>query len=240
MLARIGVARDKQLVRCQLRRAIDAERRDRVVGKDELLALVWPGLVVEENNLQVQISGLRRVLGAGAIATVAGVGYRFTLAEVTMPVLAEEDLVLVDWLPWNHTFGGNHNVGLTVYNGGTLYIDDGKPVPALIGETLRNLREIAPTVYFNVPKGLEEIASAMDSDRQLRDTLFKRCKAFMFAGAALSQSVWDKLHSHAEASVGERVRAVYVGLEAPENADAFDEVILGKAGEVLPTLFAVE
>src|SRR5439155_1023924 len=69
------------------------------------------------------------------------------------PTLAEEPPVLVDWLPWNHTFGGNHNVGLTIYNGGTLYIDDGKPTPALIGETLRNLREIAPTVYFNVPMG---------------------------------------------------------------------------------------
>src|SRR6478735_3511428 len=73
----------------------------------------------------------------------------------SMPVLAEEPPVLVDWLPWNHTFGGNHNVGLTLYNGGTLYIDDGKPVPALMGETLRNLREIAPTVYFNVPTGFE-------------------------------------------------------------------------------------
>ncbi|WP_372526547.1 AMP-binding protein, partial [Piscinibacter sp.] len=71
------------------------------------------------------------------------------------PTLGVEPPVLVDWLPWNHTFGGNHNVGLTIYNGGTLYIDDGKPTPALIGETLRNLREIAPTVYFNVPKGFE-------------------------------------------------------------------------------------
>jgi feruloyl-CoA synthase len=70
-----------------------------------------------------------------------------------MPFLAEEPPVLVDWLPWNHTFGGNHNVGMVLYNGGTLYIDDGKPTPAGIAETLRNLREIAPTVYFNVPKG---------------------------------------------------------------------------------------
>ena len=109
--------------------------------------------------------------------------------------------MLVDWLPWNHTFGGNHNVGIALYNGGTLYIDDGKPTPAGIAETLRNLREIAPTVYFNVPKGFEEIASAMDSDAPLRDTLFKRCKAFMFAGAGLSQPVWDQLDAHAEAAV---------------------------------------
>jgi feruloyl-CoA synthase len=131
--------------------------------------------------------------------------------------LAEEPPVLVDWLPWNHVFGGSHNVGITLYNGGTLYIDDGKPTPAGIAETLRNLREISPTIYFNVPKGLEEIAAAMDSDTQLRDTLFKRCKAFMFAGAALSQAVWDKLHAHAEAAVGERVRII-TGLGMTETA----------------------
>ena len=134
-----------------------------------------------------------------------------------MGFLAEEPPVLVDWLPWNHTFGGNHNVGLTLYNGGTLYIDDGKPTPKGIATTLRNLREISPTVYFNVPKGFEEIAFAMDSDTVLRDSLFKRCKAFMFAGAGLSQAVWDKLDAHGEAAVGERVRII-TGLGMTETA----------------------
>lgn len=136
-----------------------------------------------------------------------------------MGFFAEEPPVLVDWLPWNHVFGGSHNVGLTLYNGGTLYIDDGKPTPAGIKETLRNLREISPTIYFNVPKGLEEIASAMDHDPLLRDTLFKRCKAIMFAGAALSQAVWNRLHEHAEAAVGERVRII-TGLGMTETAPA--------------------
>ena len=131
--------------------------------------------------------------------------------------LAEAPPVLVDWLPWNHTFGGNHNVGLTLYNGGTLYIDEGKPTPKGIAQTLRNLREISPTIYFNVPKGFEEIATAMDSDTVLRDTLFKRCKAFMFAGAGLSQAVWDKLDSHAEAALGERLRII-TGLGMTETA----------------------
>ena len=136
-----------------------------------------------------------------------------------MAFLAEEPPVLVDWLPWNHTFGGNHNVGITVYNGGTLYIDDGKPTPKGIAQTLANLREIAPTVYFNVPKGFEEIAAAMDTDTVLRDSLFKRCKAFMFAGAGLAQAVWDKLDAHAEAAVGERLRMV-TGLGMTETAPA--------------------
>ena len=123
----------------------------------------------------------------------------------SMPVLAEEPPVLVDWLPWNHTFGGNHNVGLTLYNGGTLYIDDGKPTPALVGETLRNLREIAPTVYFNVPTGFEAIANAMKSDDLLRRTLLSRVKMFFYAGAALAQPVWDALHESQEREIGERI-----------------------------------
>ena len=123
----------------------------------------------------------------------------------SMPVLADTPPVLVDWLPWNHTFGGNHNFGLTVYNGGTLYIDDGKPTPGLMGETLRNLREIAPTVYFNVPTGFEAIADAMHSDEALRKNLLSRVQMFFYAGAALAQPVWDSLFAHAENEVGERI-----------------------------------
>jgi feruloyl-CoA synthase len=123
----------------------------------------------------------------------------------SMPVLAEDPPVLVDWLPWNHTFGGNHNFGLTVYNGGTLYIDDGKPTPALMAETLRNLREIAPTVYFNVPTGFEAIAHAMKTDDALRRNLLSRVKMFFYAGAALAQPVWDALHESQEREVGERI-----------------------------------
>lgn len=122
--------------------------------------------------------------------------------------LADEPPVLVDWLPWNHTFGGNHNVGITLYNGGTLYIDEGKPTPKGVDETLRNLREISPTIYFNVPKGFEEISLAMDHDDALRESLFARVKAFMFAGASLAQPVWDRLDRHAERTIGERVRVI--------------------------------
>jgi feruloyl-CoA synthase len=133
------------------------------------------------------------------------------------PQLIDEPPVLVDWLPWNHTFGGNHNLGITVYNGGTLYIDEGKPTPALIGETLRNLREIAPTMYFNVPKGFEEIANALEVDARLRETFFSRVQMFFFSGAGLSQPVWDKLDRVAEAHAGERVRML-TGLGMTETA----------------------
>ena len=133
------------------------------------------------------------------------------------PSLGQERPVLIDWLVWNHTFGGNHNVGLTVYNGGTLYIDEGKPTPTHIGETLRNLREIAPTVYFNVPKGFEEIANALETDAALRDRFFSRVKMLFFAGAGLSQPVWDKLDRMAELACGERIRML-TGLGMTETA----------------------
>jgi feruloyl-CoA synthase len=135
----------------------------------------------------------------------------------TFRFLAEEPPVLIDWLPWNHTFGGNHNTGIVLYNGGTLYIDDGKPTAAGMAETLRNLREIAPTIYFNVPKGLEEIARAMDHDPALRERLYSRVKAFMFAGAGLSQAVWNHLDRHGEAAAGERIR-IFTGLGMTETA----------------------
>ena len=82
----------------------------------------------------------------------------------TLAFLKDEPPVIVDWLPWNHTFGGNHNIGLTLYNGGSIYLDEGKPMPGGIEETVRNLREISPTVYFNVPKGYESLLPYLRDD----------------------------------------------------------------------------
>ena len=141
-----------------------------------------------------------------------------------MAFMADEPPLLVDWLPWSHTFGGNHNFGLVLFNGGTLYIDDGKPTPRGIVETIRNLRELSPTVYFNVPKGLEEVANAMDTDPPLRDSLFKQLKAFMFAAAGLSQTVWDKLDAHGVAARGQRVR-ILTGLGMTETAPSCTFVV---------------
>ncbi len=134
-----------------------------------------------------------------------------------LPFLAAEPPVLVDWLPWNHTFGGSHNYGLTLYNGGTLYIDEGKPAPQFIGETLRNLREIAPTVYFNVPRGFEEIVRALQADPALARKFFSRVKMLFYAAASLSQPIWDALHRLAEKTVGERILMI-TGLGMTETA----------------------
>ena len=135
----------------------------------------------------------------------------------TFPEFAREAPVLVDWLPWNHTFGGSHNAGIALYNGGTIYIDDGKPVNGKFEETLRNLREIAPTIYFNVPKGWEELAIALEHDAQLRETFFSRVKVYFFAGAGLSQAAWDRLERVTEKYCGERIR-IMAGLGMTETS----------------------
>ncbi len=133
------------------------------------------------------------------------------------PFLAQEPPVLVDWLPWNHTFGGNHNYGIALYNGGTLYIDDGKPMQPLMQETLRNLREISPTIYFNVPKGFEELVHALPADAVLRESLFRRLRLMFYAGAGLPKPVADELYAIAEAHCGERI-GIYTGLGMTETA----------------------
>ncbi|VVP25890.1 2-succinylbenzoate--CoA ligase [Pseudomonas fluorescens] len=124
----------------------------------------------------------------------------------TFPVFGEEPPVLVDWLPWNHTFGGSHNVGIVLYNGGTFYLDDGKPTAQGFAETLRNLKEVSPTAYLTVPKGWEELVSALENDGELRERFFAQMKLFFFAAAGLSQSVWDRLDRVAEQHCGERIR----------------------------------
>ncbi len=119
--------------------------------------------------------------------------------------LEDEPPVIVDWLPWNHTFGGNHDVGIAVYNGGTFYIDDGKPGPGSIEKTVRNLREISTTVYFNVPKGYEDLLPFLRADRELRETFFRRLGLMFYAGAGLSQPVWDAYRELAFETCGERI-----------------------------------
>ena len=113
--------------------------------------------------------------------------------------------VLVDWPPWNHTFGGNHDFFLVLFHGGTMYINDGKPTPALIGETIRNLTEIAPTVYYDVPIGFELLANEMKTNAALRKNLLSKVRMFFYAGAALAQPIWDSLYETQEQELGYRI-----------------------------------
>ncbi|MGG5870855.1 feruloyl-CoA synthase [Pseudomonas peli] len=151
----------------------------------------------------------------------------------TFPVFGEAPPVLVDWLPWNHTFGGSHNVGIVLYNGGSLYIDDGKPTPQHFAETLGNLREISPTAYLTVPKGWEELVAALEVDAELREVFFAQIKLFFFAGAGLSQAVWDRLDAVAEAHCGERIRMMAgIGMTETAPSCTFTTGPLSMAGYV--------
>ena len=141
----------------------------------------------------------------------------------TLAFLKDEPPVIVDWLPWNHTFGGNHNIGLTLFNGGSMYLDDGKPTPDGIEQTVRNLREISPTVYFNVPKGYESLLPYLRDDKALRAKFFHRLHAMFFSGAALSPFVWNSLDELAVAETGYRV-PVLTGLGATETSPFFMSV----------------
>ncbi|MCU0889557.1 MAG: feruloyl-CoA synthase [Rubritepida sp.] len=133
------------------------------------------------------------------------------------PFMAEEPPVLLDWLPWHHTFGGNHNFGLVLYNGGTLYMDDGRPVPGGFEESLRNLREIATTIYFNVPRGFEEVVHHLRADAALRRHFFSRVRMMFYSAAGLPQHVWYALDEMALAERGERIPMI-TGLGATETA----------------------
>ncbi|HUL93330.1 MAG TPA: feruloyl-CoA synthase [Burkholderiales bacterium] len=121
------------------------------------------------------------------------------------PFLEERPLVLVDWLPWNHTFGGNSNFFMMLRNGGTIHIDAGKPAPGLVETSVRNLKEISPTIYFNVPRGFDLLLPFLEKDAGLRASFFRRLDLMVYAGAALPQNLWERMQQLALAERGARV-----------------------------------
>lgn len=131
--------------------------------------------------------------------------------------LQDEPPTVLDWAPWHHTAGGNHDVGLALYNGGTFYIDEGKPLPGAIEHTVRNLKDVACTWYFNVPKGYEALLPFFRSDEQLRRNFFSRLKVLWYAGAAIAQHVYDEYQELAMQTIGQRVLFL-TGLGSTETA----------------------
>jgi len=129
------------------------------------------------------------------------------LAQV-WPFLEHAPPIVVDWLPWSHTFGGNHIFNLVLRNGGTLYIDAGKPVPGRIETTIDNLRRVSPTVYFNVPRGFDVLLPYLERDTQLRDHLFARLSLIFYAGAALPPPLWERIERASIEAKGKRVPIV--------------------------------
>jgi feruloyl-CoA synthase len=129
----------------------------------------------------------------------------------------DEPPVLLDWSPWNHTAGGNHNFNMALYNGGSFYIDDGKPTPGAIEATVRNLRDVSPTWYFNVPRGYEALIPFLRQDEALRRSFFKDLRVLYYAAASMAQHVWDALDEIASATYGERI-LMLTGLGSTETA----------------------
>ena len=144
-------------------------------------------------------------LPKGVINTHGNVTTNWQQITQTFPFMENGGLTFIDWLPWNHTFGGNHNFGLTLFNGGSLYIDEGNPTPRGIEKTIENLRNIAPTMYGNVPKGFEDLIPYFKRDKALRETFFSNLKLLFYAGAGMPQHVWDALEQLAYETTGKRI-----------------------------------
>ncbi len=155
-----------------------------------------------------------------------------------LALLRDEPPVILDWLPWNHTFGSNHNFGLVLDNGGSLYIDEGKPLPGAFAASVRNLRDVAPTIYFNVPKGFEMLLPHLQAEPALREIFFSRLKVMFYAGASLAQHVLDGLQDLAVKTTGERI--IFISsLGSTETAPAalactFESERAGNIGLPLP------
>lgn len=155
-----------------------------------------------------------------------------------MAFLKDEPPIMVDWLPWNHTFGGNHNIGIALYNGGSLYIDHGKPTEKAFDISLNNLRDVAPTVYFNVPKGYELLVKKLRQSPDIAKTFFSRLQLTHFAAAGLSQHIWDALDALAIEHTGKKIPMI-TGLGATETAPSalfasIEECASGVIGTPLP------
>jgi feruloyl-CoA synthase len=172
---------------------------------DELLE-TNPGSLLERAHLQLRADSIAKILfTSGSTGIPKGVinTHRMLCANQQMlaqawPFVEDRPPVVVDWLPWNHTFGGNHNFNMVLRNGGTLYLDGGKPAPGLIEATVKNLREIPSTMYFNVPRGYALLLPFLESDAGLRATFFRDLDMLFYAAAALPQNLWDRLRKLAD------------------------------------------
>lgn len=130
------------------------------------------------------------------------------MIRTALAFLADEPPVMIDWMPWNHVAGGSHNFGIALFNGGTFHVDDGAATPDGIKRTVRNLEEISPTFFSNVPKGYELLVPHLNDNHRLRETFFKNLKVLQYAGASLAQHIWDEVDTLATSATGSRIMII--------------------------------
>lgn len=191
---------------------VSTGRRD---GADQLADLLAtsPGPALAAAAAAVEPDDVAKVLfTSGSTGAPKGVlnTHRMLAANQQMirqawPFLAAEPPVIVDWLPWSHTFGGNHNLNMVLTCGGTVYVDAGRPTPALFGQTVRNLADVPPTVYFNVPAGYAQLVPALEADPVFAGRFFARLRLMFNAAAALPAVLRDRLGELAVRTTGRPV-----------------------------------
>jgi feruloyl-CoA synthase len=191
---------------------VSTGRRD---GAEHLSALLdtTPGDAVRTAFAGLSPDGIAKILfTSGSTGSPKGVlnTHRMLAANQRMigqawPLLGQERPVIVDWLPWSHTFGGNHNVNMMLSSGGTLYVDGGRPAPGLFGQTIQNLTDVPPTIYFNVPAGYAQLVPALEADPEFAGRFFSRLRLMFNAAAALPAALRDRLTAVAERTAGHQI-----------------------------------
>ena len=216
-------------------KVLDTSNADIVVAKNPVLGLetilfsellsVAPGPDVDKAFAAVTPDHIAKYMfTSGSTGTPKGVinTHRMLCANQqmtsqTLQFLSDEPPIIVDWLPWNHTAAGNFIFNTLLCNGGSYYIDTGKPVPGLFDQTLENLRDISPTLYFNVPAGFAALLPYLEREKVFREKFFKNIKFIWYAGAALTQDLWDRIEHVAFKATGERI-AMTSGFGTTESA----------------------
>lgn len=188
---------------CATEPGADVDRAHEAVGPDTVLKFLFTSGTTGSPKAVIQTN---RMLCANQAMVLDCYAY-----------MADTPPVLVDWAPWNHTASGNKAFNVVLWNGGTYYIDAGKPTPTAMAETVRNLREISPTWYFNVPAGFEALVHQMERDTELRESFFRDLKLIMYAGAGMAAHTWRRLEELAVETVGHRI-LMTTGLGSTETA----------------------
>ncbi len=177
------------------------------------LTRVTPSAAIEKSVASIKADTIAKFLftsGSTGMPKAVINTHRMMIANQTQllaawPFIKDQPLVLLDWLPWNHTFAGNHDFNAILHNAGTLYLDSGKPLPALIGETVRNVADVSPTIYLSVPAGYAALLPFLENDEKLARKFFAGLRLIFYAGASLPQDLWERLETLSVRTIGERM-----------------------------------